>query len=280
MQPSVCQVCKAGNCNGKLKGVLVEGGCIMRCLPSGRVARTRHINRKDVMMSARILIVEDDIGMARVLQVNLTHAGYEVMLAYDGASGWKRFEQAQPDLVMLDVILPDTDGLALCRRIRRQSDAPILMMSATAITEEDIATGLNTGADEYMRKPLGDIELTARIEALLRRASPTPPVGEARYDDGYLTVDLGKHRVWINAEEVRLTPTEFNLLALFINNSGRVLAFGDILSQVWGPEYSTEHHYPRIYVSHLRRKIEPDYKAPVYILNEYGVGYRFVSHMR
>ncbi|GAB4317832.1 MAG: response regulator transcription factor [Phototrophicales bacterium] len=227
-------------------------------------------------MCAKILIVEDDLQMARILQINLEDTGHEVTLAADGATGLSQFDAIAPDLVMLDVELPKLDGMAVCAHIREKSNVPILMMSAHAITEEEIAQGLNIGADEYMVKPLGDIELEARINALLRRAKMEnrQPM---KYEDNYLSVDIASRRVYIKGREIRLTPTEFNLLALFIRNDRQVLTFQEILEQVWGPEYQTEHHYPRIYVSHLRRKIEPDYKNPTYIHNEYGVGYRFIS---
>ncbi|MCU0480593.1 MAG: response regulator transcription factor [Anaerolineae bacterium] len=229
-------------------------------------------------MSAKILIVEDNQSMSRILQINLEHAGYKVKVAADGPTGLKLYETMKPDLVMLDVALPYMSGLEVCQRIREESNVPILMMSAHAITEEEIAAGLDIGADEYMVKPLGDIELAARIKALLRRASAEANEGKPliTYKDDYLSVDLNTRRVYINNKECRLTPTEFNLLVLFIQNSGEVLSFQQILEQVWGPEYKSEHHYPRIYVSHLRRKVEPDFKNPTYIHNEYGVGYRFV----
>jgi len=152
-------------------------------------------------------------------------------------------------------------------------------MTAQEVTEHEIAEGLNVGADEFMRKPLPAIEFQARVRALLRRsrlidlAKPQP----LRYEDDYLEVDLTSRRVLKHGEEVRLTPTEFKLLATFIRHPGVVLTFQHLLERVWGFEYTTEHHYPRIYVSHLRRKIEPDPKHPTYIQNEYGVGYRFVD---
>jgi two-component system KDP operon response regulator KdpE len=233
-------------------------------------------------MNAKILIVEDDESMAQILQINLAGTGYEVTVAHDGRSGLQKFEEIRPDVIMLDVQLPDMNGLDLCRRLRNQSSVPILMMSATAINEEDIAEGLDIGADEYMLKPLGDIELSARLKALLRRTRMEEAAKRAilRYEDDYMNVDITSRRVHIYDKEVRLTPTEFNLLTLFIQNDGLVLSFGEILEKVWGPEYETEHHYPRIYVSHLRRKIEPDYKNPTYIHNEYGVGYRFISQRK
>lgn len=229
-------------------------------------------------MSARILIVEDDENMARVLQLNLRDSGYEILVAYDGLSGLETFREQQPDLVMLDVVLPDMNGHEVCSRIRDESHIPVLMMSATAVNEDDIAYGLEIGADEYMLKPLGEIELGARLKALLRRAQRYGQQDDAimRYEDDYLKVDLAARRILVNNHSIRLTPTEFKLLAVFIQNQGEVLTFQYLLEQVWGPEYQTENHYPRIYVSHLRRKLEPNYQKPTYIHNEYGVGYRFV----
>ncbi len=229
-------------------------------------------------MTTRILIVEDDRDLNRLLELDLKRHGYEVFCALNGTNGIKLYEAADPDLIILDVALPDMSGLDVCSALRERSDVPILMMSAHAITEEDIAEGLNIGADEYMVKPLGNLEFHARVKALLRRAN----VGEynrqapTQYEDEYLSVDLHARRVRVDDREIRLTPTEFNLLATFVQNSGLVLTFQQILEQVWGVEYQNEHHYPRIYVSHLRRKIEPDFKNPTYIHNEYGVGYRFV----
>lgn len=228
---------------------------------------------------ARILIVEDDPDMARSLQLELKLQSYEVIVADDGAKGVQRFQEGQPDLVLLDLSLPTMDGMTVCQRIREMSDIPILMMTATEVTEHQIAEGLNLGADEFMRKPLPTIEFQARIRALLRRSklfdqNKAQPLS---YHDDYLSVDLSTRRVSVGGEEIRLTPTEFKLLATFIRHPAEVLTFQQLLEQVWGFEYTTEHHYPRIYVSHLRRKIEPDAKNPTYIQNEYGVGYRFVQ---
>ena len=229
-------------------------------------------------MGVRVLIVEDDDEVSRILQLELELNDYEVFIADNGEDGVRMFHETQPVLVILDVALPGMDGLEVCRRIRAVSDVPILMMTAHAVSEQEIAKGLNTGADEYMLKPLGHIEFLARVRALLRRANPAKkPEAPTTYQDGFLSVDLNTRRIYVDQREVRLTPTEFNLLATFIQNSGEVLTFQKILEQVWGQEYKNEHHYPRIYVSHLRRKIEPDYKNPTYIHNEYGIGYRFVG---
>jgi two-component system KDP operon response regulator KdpE len=234
---------------------------------------------EDHPMSARILVVEDDRQLSRILQLELERHGYAVRVADDGLKGLRAFQGWEPNLVVMDVALPHMNGIELCQRIRSDSDVPILMMTAHAVTEEEIANGLEVGADEYMIKPLGNIEFHARIKALLRRAnwSEANKKPLASYKDEYLHLDLTTRRVRVNSIEVRLTPTEFNLLATLIQHQGEVLTFQQLLERVWGPEYRSEHHYPRIYVSHLRRKIEPDIKNPTYIHNEYGVGYRFVA---
>lgn len=230
-------------------------------------------------MTTRILIVEDDIGLRRLLQLDLEQHGYLVSTADNGEQGLIAFERYNPDLAVIDVALPIINGREVCRRIRAVSDVPILLMSAHAITEEEIAEGLDIGADEYMIKPLGQIEFHARVKALLRRAAVRERAASAVtvYEDDYLSVDINARRVRAGNSEIRLTPTEFNLLATFVENRGSVLTFEQILESVWGAEYKSEYHYPRIYVSHLRRKIEPDVKNPTYIHNEYGIGYRFVG---
>src|SRR5688572_29429519 len=229
--------------------------------------------------NASVLIIEDDRELSRLLQIDLQRHNFNVAVTNNGLDGLRMFQNGRHDLVVLDVALPLMDGLTVCERIREISNVPILMMTAHAVSEHNIAEGLNRGADEYMIKPLGKIEFHARIKALLRRAriSDEPAETITRFDDGHLIVDLNSRRVLINGQEIRLTPTEFKLLATFIRNPGEVLSFQQLLEWVWGAEYTSEHHYPRIYVSHLRRKIEPDIKNPTYIHNEYGIGYRFVG---
>lgn len=230
-------------------------------------------------MGVKVLIIEDDREMNRLLQLDLERNGYEATIATNGLDGLRMFHELRPNLVVLDVALPMMDGLTVCQRIRELSNVPILMMTAHAVSEEEIAKGLNLGADEYMIKPIRNIEFHARVKALLRRAQNTDSDGEQpiTYADDYLTVDIDARRVWVAGQEIRLTPTEFKLLSTFVRHRGQVLTFQQLLEQVWGFEYQTEHHYPRIYVSHLRRKIEPDPAAPTYIQNEYGVGYRFTG---
>ena len=230
-------------------------------------------------MAVKVLVIEDDPEMNRLLQLDLEQHGYETCVAMNGLDGLRMFHEQRPNLVVLDVALPMMDGLTVCQRIRELSNVPILIMTAHAVTEEEIARGLNLGADEYMIKPIRNIEFHARVRALLRRAQRGDDEGAQPivYADDYLTVDVNARRVWVNNEEVRLTPTEFKLIATFVKNRGQVLTFQQLLEQVWGYEYQSEHHYPRIYVSHLRRKIEPDPKTPTYIQNEYGIGYRFTG---
>ncbi len=230
-------------------------------------------------MTAKILVIEDDRELSRVLQLELRQSGYETAVAFDGLEGLRQFHSVKPNLVILDVALPLMDGRTVCQRIRELSDVPVLMMTASAVSEEDIVHGLNMGADEYMIKPLRNQEFRARVRALLRRARLGEQDQEQMrgYEDEYLTVDVPTRRVSVNGEEIRLTPTEFKLLVLLIQNSGQVLTFQQLLENVWGYEYTREYHYPRIYVSHLRRKIEPDAKNPTYIQSEYGIGYRFVK---
>jgi DNA-binding response OmpR family regulator len=229
-------------------------------------------------MATKILIVEDDTEMNRLLELDLRRQGYDVVTTTNGLDGLRLFHESHPNLVVLDVALPGMDGMTVCQRIRELSNVPILIITAHAVTEEQMAEGLNLGADEYMIKPLRNLEFHARLNALLRRAQLGDDNSQnIRYADDYLVVDVDARRVTVSNEEIRLTPTEFKLIATFVRHRGQVLSFQQLLEQVWGYEYNTEHHYPRIYVSHLRRKIEPDAKNPTYIQNEYGIGYRFTG---
>jgi two-component system KDP operon response regulator KdpE len=229
-------------------------------------------------MIMSILLIEDDPEMLYLLQHELESNGFPVITAANGLEGLRTFHQYQPGLCIIDVGLPIMDGRTLCQRIREVSTVPILMMTGKPVTEKDIAQALDMGADEYVLKPLRLVEFVARVRALLRRSRLTgmaEPQARIGYSDPYLSVDLSSRIVRVRGEEIRLTPTEFKLLSIFIRNPGTILTFQQLLEQVWGAEYIREHHYPRIYVSHLRRKIEPDAKDPTYIQNEYGIGYRF-----
>jgi two-component system KDP operon response regulator KdpE len=178
--------------------------------------------------------------------------------------------------VLLDVVMPGMDGWQTCSRIRDITDIPIIMLTAHKNTEEDIVRGLDCGADNYLIKPVGRRELVGRVQAITRRAElPAREGGGITYSDGYLTVDIAQRKVLVNGERVRLTPIEFRLLALLMQNAGRILTHKQLLEGVWGWEYIDDLDYVRIYIWHLRQKIEPDPAQPKYTITEPGVGYSF-----
>jgi two-component system KDP operon response regulator KdpE len=226
---------------------------------------------------ANILIIDDDRLTSRIISDQLTRDGYTVYLAPDGQEGLRQMYAHRPDLIILDLMMPKMDGWTTCRRIREVSNVPIIMLTAKD-RPQDIIRGLDEGADEYVTKPFEVEVLVARVRAVLRRVAlpPTsPPREEAAYSDKYFTFNPVDRRVMVNDELVKLTPTEFNLLALLIKNAGRVLTYRRLLEQVWGWEYIDDVDYLRVYIWHLRRKLEPDPKKPRYVLTEHGVGYRF-----
>lgn len=224
----------------------------------------------------KVLIVDDELAIRDALGRKLRREGFDVVLCGDGLEGLRAFHAERPDLVILDIIMPSgMDGLTVCRRIREVADTPIMMLSAQAVTEEDVIEGLNSGADEYLIKPVRLNEFVARVSALLRRGQIAAPETDQVYDDGYLSVDLHRRQVYVRGKKVHLTPTEFKLLAVLIEGAGRVVNQRDLLEQVWGREYIDDIYYPRVYVSQLRRKIEPDAANPIYILTEHRIGYRF-----
>ncbi len=229
----------------------------------------------------KVLIVDDEQAIREALGRKLQRDGYEVVLAEDGASGLRAFHSERPDLVVLDIIMAGgMDGLTVCRRIRDLAETPIMMLSAQAITEDDVIEGLNAGADEYLIKPIRLNEFIARINALMRRAQISTSETDQVYDDGYLNVDLHRRHVHVQGKKVHLTPTEFKLLAVLMENTGRVVPQRDLLEQVWGREYIDDVYYPRVYISQLRRKVEQDPSNPIYILTEHRVGYRFEKQVR
>lgn len=232
------------------------------------------------MSSKKILIVDDETAIREALGRKLQREGYAAVLAGDGLEGLRAFHDERPDLVILDIIMPEMNGLTVCQRIREVAETPIMMLSAQAITEQDIVEGLNAGADEYMVKPIRLNEFVARVRALLRRSQTESTGTEPGYDDGYLNIDLQRRHVFVNTEKVHLTPTEFKLLVVLLENAGRVVPQRELLEKVWGVEYIDDVYYPRVYVSQLRHKIEPDPAAPIYILTEHRVGYRFERQMR
>ena len=228
-------------------------------------------------MSARILVIEDDTAIAALTQLQLETRGYQVQLAYDGAEGLRQAYAWQPDLVILDIMMPDVDGWTVCERLRELSDVPIIFVTAIG-KETDIVRGLEMGADDYIKKPFSPRELVARIEAVLRRDTRGGTSIETRtYENGPLSVNLENRQVKLNGEHVELTPIEFKLLSTFIRNEDKVLMHRFLLSQVWGPAYEEERQYLKLYVWYLRQKIEEDPSKPRLILTERGVGYRFVK---
>lgn len=230
------------------------------------------------MAAKRVLIIDDDLIFLRLVDQVLTHQGYEVLKASNGQEALRLLFGEKPDLVLLDVIMPRMDGWQTCQRIREISDVPIIMITGKQKAEEDIVRGLDYGADEYLLKPVGNRELVARVRAVLRRdelPSSTETRREITYADDFLTVDIAERRIIVNGERVKLTPREFRLFALLIEQAGHILTHKQLLEKVWGWEYTDELDYVRIYISHLRQKIEPAPALPRYIITEPGVGYYF-----
>jgi len=220
----------------------------------------------------RILVVDDEPQILRALETSLQGAGYTVVAAATAAEALSAAAMRPPDAVILDLVLPDGSGTDVSRELRRWSDVPILVLSAVGDETEKVKA-LDAGADDYVTKPFGIDELLARLRAVLRRAAPPGgPVVEV----GDLLVDVDKRLVKLRGEPVALTPTEFELLRLFVQNEDKLLTHPAILRAVWGPNYGTESNYLHVYVSQLRRKIESDPTRPRYLLTESGAGYRFV----
>ncbi len=226
----------------------------------------------------KILVVDDDPAFVRVIDQALTGKGYEVLKSSNGQEALRLLFARKPDMVLLDVVMPKMDGWQTCSRIREVSDIPIIILTGKQKTEEDIVRGLDYGADDYLLKPVGNKELVARVRAVLRR-SELPSSAEAKkeitYADDHLTMDVAERKVIVDGERVKLTPREFRLFALLIENAGRILTHKQVLEKVWGWEYTDDLDYVRIYISHLRQKIEPTSTLPRYIITEPGVGYYF-----
>jgi two-component system, OmpR family, KDP operon response regulator KdpE len=225
------------------------------------------------------ILIEDDPQIRRFLRTTLPHHGYKLYEAATAAEGLREAETRQPDIIILDLGLPDLDGLEVIRRLREWSEAPIVVLSARG-QERDKIEALDAGADDYVGKPFGVGELLARMRGVLRRAARAGARGQeadSAFAVGELQVDLVHRRVLLGGLEVHLTPIEYRLLAALIKHAGKVLTQRQLLTDVWGPPYIEQAHYLRVYMAQLRRKLEADPARPKYLLTEQGVGYRLAA---
>lgn len=225
---------------------------------------------------ARILVVDDEVEILRALQRSLSAHGFEVLAVGNGEDALEEIIHYRPDLMLLDLGLPGMSGLEVCRRVREQSNLPIIVLSVKD-TEHDKVLALDLGADDYVSKPFGMNEVLARVRVALRHSAQVQTGTEPIFTAGPLSVDFAQRIVQVNGKEVKLTPTEYDLLKALIKNSGKIMTRQMLLSQVWGTGYGAEAHYLHVYIGQLRRKIEPDPAHPRFILTISGVGYRFNS---
>ncbi|KQX69746.1 response regulator [Angustibacter sp. Root456] len=219
----------------------------------------------------RALVVEDEIALGRALAINLRAHGYDVEAVADGASALAAAARRPPDVVVLDLGLPDLDGVEVVEGLRGWSSVPIVVLSARHDRGQKVAA-LDAGADDYVTKPFDLVELLARLRAAVRRA--TPAEGAVGLETASFTVDFAAHTVRSNGAQVRLTPTEWHVLEVLARHPGKLVTQRELLQQVWGPHYGSESNYLRVYVSQLRRKLEPDPSRPRHLITEPGVGYR------
>jgi two-component system KDP operon response regulator KdpE len=219
-----------------------------------------------------VLVVDDEPQILRTLELNLAARGYQVALAPSGEVALDLATSSHPDLVILDLGLPGMDGIDVVRSIRNWSKVPILVLSARE-TERAKVAALDAGADDYVTKPFGMAELVARVRAALRRAAP--PEDQATITTPDFTVDLAAKRVIGPEGEVRLTPTQWHLVEILVRNRGRLVSQRQLLQEVWGPTYSAQTHYLRVFLAQIRRKLEPNPSHPRYFVTEPGMGYRF-----
>jgi two-component system KDP operon response regulator KdpE len=228
----------------------------------------------------KILAVDDEQRMVRFIQLNLEQDGFEVITAYNGKDALEQVRTQLPDLILLDIMMPDINGFEVLKKIREVNNVPVIMLTAKG-EEDDRIQGLELGADDYITKPFSPRELVSRIRAVLRRTkSFTDDQVDLIEVDERLTIDFSRREVWVEGQKVDLRPTEYRLLYHLVQNAGWVNTHEQLLSKVWGFEYQDEPHYVRLYVNYLRKKIEQDPSNPKYILTERGVGYRFVNYKR
>jgi DNA-binding response OmpR family regulator len=227
------------------------------------------------MKDQKILIIDDDVDLLQLVGLLFKKAGAQVFTAQDGLEGMSKLFIHKPNLIILDVMMHGSDGFEVCERIRQVSDAPLIMLTALN-HEQQMLRGLEAGADDFLTKPFNPDILIARARAVLRRSENISAQGpEFQYNDGYLSIDVERREVSVRGKRVKLTPVEFRLLVFLARNAGKVLTFEQIILNVWGAEYKGSTDYVHVYVSHLRRKLEENTRAPRYILTLHGVGYIF-----
>ncbi|MEK6587518.1 MAG: response regulator transcription factor [Chloroflexota bacterium] len=228
----------------------------------------------------RVLVVDDEPRLIHFIRLNLEHDGFEVIEATSGSQALTAMRDRLPDLILLDVMMPDLDGFETLQLIREISTVPVIMLTAKG-EEEDRVRGLELGADDYIAKPFSPREMVSRVKAVLRRTeSPSAPVHERIQVDDRLTIDFDRREIFVDGKLVQLRPTEFKLLYHLVKNAGWVVPHDQLLAKVWGYEYREETHYLRLYINYLRQKLELDPSNPRYILTERGVGYRFIDYQR
>lgn len=247
-------------------------------MPGGAVARlgeaSGSIAGGNVVTAApNVLIVEDEAHVRRLLRTTLVHSGYQTVEASNGTRALELVRASRPDVVLLDLGLPDIDGVEVARRVREHSAVPIIVVSARDFEDAKIEA-LESGANDYVTKPFGVGELLARIRVALRIAQASRQSASSAFSVGGLRIELERRRVWLNEEEVHLTPNEYNLLAYMTERAGRVVRHRELLRHVWGPESTEEVQYLRVYMRQLRYKLEPEPAQPRYLVTVSGVGYR------
>jgi two-component system KDP operon response regulator KdpE len=222
----------------------------------------------------RVLVVDDDPAILRTLTISLRAHGYDPCTATDGRSALAAGRTEPPDLVILDLGLPDISGVEVLRQLRSSSQVPVIVLSAR-VGSDDKVEALDVGADDYVTKPFGMDELLARVRAAVRRSASD--LLEETVETAAFRIDLAAKQVWRDSVEVRLTPTEWGLLQALVNRPGRLVSQRQLLHEVWGPAYNAETNYLRVYMANLRRKLEPDPTRPRYFITEPGMGYRFMT---
>jgi DNA-binding response OmpR family regulator len=227
------------------------------------------------MIDQKVLLIDDDADLLHLAGLLFKKAGAQVFTARDGLEGISKLFTCNPNLIILDVMMPGTNGFEVCQRIRQVSNAPIIMLTALN-HEQEMLRGLESGADDFLSKPFNADVLLARAKTVLRRSeNGSAQNSNFQFNNGHLSIDIEKRHVLVDERRVKLTPIEFRLLVYLARNSGKVLTFNHILSNVWGDEYKGSVDYVHVYVSHLRNKIEENAKQPRYVLTVHGVGYMF-----